>query len=568
MLMICLLLLGFQEPRETTSLLGEPLYRPELSPARRADYTRKLADARDHLAEHQDDPLAHIWVGRRLAYLGRYRDAVASYTRSLERFPDEARLYRHRGHRYITLRQFDKAVADLRRAAELTLGKPDRVEPDGMPNAAGIPTSTTQTNIYYHLGLAYYLQGKFEPALDAYKKCLDLSKNNDMMVATLDWMYMTLRRLKRDDEARRILEPVTADMKLLESFSYHRRLLMYKGEVNPEALLKPVDEEADPLLAFATQGYGVGNYYLSNGKSERAVDVFHKVLESGYWSAFGYIAAEADLKALGYGKDPWTVAMFQNFQAGKPVTEAFKGSMKEAERARSDFVRLLGDSQGRIMGYKAALTSPPAQKQFGVNAPLFGMLMEGMLVPEGTTLPRNFGTRILFEGDLLVRVKDPGLIHAQTREAALAGLDAAYPLLELPDMVYGPGVKLNGPALVAVNAGGRKAVVGKAVYLRGDENWADRLADFKLTITDETGKILSRGAGNALLGHPLDAVLWLCGALKQQGLTLKKGDLLSLGSVTRLLPLTDQKTLTARYEGLHPEKDLTVTIHFSGGEKP
>ena len=297
MLLTTLVLCLFVQQPEATSLLGKPLYPMALSEARKSDYLAKLAQAKDDFNQKPDDVMSHIWLGRRTAYLGHYRDAIAIYTRALEKFPREPRLYRHRGHRYISIREFDKARADFRKAAELIAGQPDRVEPDGLPNAAGIPTSTLHTNIWYHYGLVSYLQGDFAMAKSCYEKCLAASKNNDMMVATLDWLYMTLRRLGEHRAAKNLLKPITADMKILENRSYHRRLLMYKGELKPEQLLK-VEGDADPHLTFATQGYGVGNYYLVEGLEAQAKKTFAKVVDGPYWAAFGHIAAEADLARL------------------------------------------------------------------------------------------------------------------------------------------------------------------------------------------------------------------------------------------------------------------------------
>jgi tetratricopeptide (TPR) repeat protein len=98
------------------------------------------------------------------------RDAIEAYTRGIARHPAEARLYRHRGHRYITTRKFDEAIADLKRAATLVAGKPDEIEPDGAPNKAGIPRSTLQSNSWYHLGLAQDLRGDFQAALASYRE--------------------------------------------------------------------------------------------------------------------------------------------------------------------------------------------------------------------------------------------------------------------------------------------------------------------------------------------------------------------------------------------------------------
>ncbi len=125
----------------------------------------------------------------------------SKYTPGIRKYPRDARLYRHRGHRYITLRKFDLAIADFQKAVSLIKGLPDEVEPDGQPNARNIPTGTLQFNIWYHLGLAQYLPGRNKGALKSYRECLKVSRNPDSLVATTHWLYMTLRRLKRKTEA-------------------------------------------------------------------------------------------------------------------------------------------------------------------------------------------------------------------------------------------------------------------------------------------------------------------------------------------------------------------------------
>jgi tetratricopeptide (TPR) repeat protein len=281
---------------EAISLFGEPLYPIELSEEARSAMEANLAEAEARYDADPNDPENVIWLGRRLAYLWRYREAIDVFSKGIAQFPESYKLYRHRGHRYITVREFDKAIADLEKATTLIEGIPDEVEPDGAPNAAGIPRSTTQSNIWYHLGLAYYLNGEFERALDAYLECMEVSKvNDDMFVATADWLYMTYRRLGRDDEAREVLESIHENMDILENFSYHKRLLMYKGLVAPDELLSP---EGASDLDLATQGYGVANWYLYNGEEERAKTIFQQILDGTYWAAFGYIAAEADMKRI------------------------------------------------------------------------------------------------------------------------------------------------------------------------------------------------------------------------------------------------------------------------------
>jgi hypothetical protein len=81
-------------------------------------------------------------------------------------------------------------------------------------------------------------------------------------------------------------------MRILENDAYHRRLLMYKGELAPEELLAA---EGD-AVQLATYGYGVGNWYLYNGQREQATEVFRKVVAGANKAAFGYIAAEMELR--------------------------------------------------------------------------------------------------------------------------------------------------------------------------------------------------------------------------------------------------------------------------------
>ena len=283
-----------QQKPEATSLLGRPLVPPAPTEQARATLEANLTKAQEAYKANPADPDAIIWLGRRLAYLGRYRDAIATFSEGIQKHPKDARMYRHRGHRYITVRELDRATADLTRAAELVSGRPDEIEPDGAPNARNIPTSTLNTNVYYHLGLAHYLRGQFEPALKAYRECERFSKNPDMLVATTHWLYMTLRRLDRVGEARQVLEPISAKMDIIENTSYHRLLMLYKGEEKPDALMASL---TDGSLDAVTIGYGVGNYHFYNDRKDQAMTVFRSIVEkqATQWPAFGYIAAEAEL---------------------------------------------------------------------------------------------------------------------------------------------------------------------------------------------------------------------------------------------------------------------------------
>ncbi|MCC6317208.1 MAG: hypothetical protein IT361_05895 [Gemmatimonadaceae bacterium] len=281
---------------EATSLRGAPLFPRTMPSDTRARLDSNLAIARASFDRAPDNADSIIWYGRRLAYVERYQDAIRTFSDGIARHPGDARLYRHRGHRYITVREFDKAIGDLEKAAELVKGVPDSTEPDGAPNARNIPTSTQQGNIWYHLALAYYLKADYAKSLAAWQEAMKLATNDDTRVAVSDWTYMTLRKLGRDGEAKTLLASITPRMDIIENTAYYRRLLLYKGQFSVDSLLDPASADE---LQFVTQGYGVANWYLTNGDSAKGNAILDRVLASNYWAAFGFIAAEADVARRG-----------------------------------------------------------------------------------------------------------------------------------------------------------------------------------------------------------------------------------------------------------------------------
>jgi tetratricopeptide (TPR) repeat protein len=282
---------------EAFSLFGEPLFRAPLRPETLEAQIGLYNEALQGYEASPDDVDALVWLGRRTAYLGMYREAAAVFSMGAERFPEEPKFLRHRGHRFINLRRFDLAIDDLARAAELVRGKPDEVEPDGMPNERGVPVSSLHFNIWYHLGLAYYLSGDLEGALRAYRECMGVSEIPDKHVATAHWLYMTLRRLGRVKEAGAALKGIDEGMDIIENQNYHDCLMMYGCARTPEALLE--EARGAGALGLVTTGYGVASWYLYSGFEEKGVSVLREILGTGVWAGFGYIAAEADLLRLG-----------------------------------------------------------------------------------------------------------------------------------------------------------------------------------------------------------------------------------------------------------------------------
>ncbi len=108
---------------------------------------------------------------------------------------------------------------------------------------------------------------------------------------------MTLRRLDRPGEARQVLDPISADMEIIENALYHRLLLVYKGIEKAETLQQTLRSGG---LDAVTLGYGLGNWHLYNGRRDQAVEMFREIVErhATQWPAFGYVAAEAELTRM------------------------------------------------------------------------------------------------------------------------------------------------------------------------------------------------------------------------------------------------------------------------------
>jgi hypothetical protein len=143
------------------------------------------------------------------------------------------------------------------------------------------------------LGLTQYLRGDFAAAADSFAKNMEYSRrHDDNLVATTYWRYLTLRRLEKHDEAAALLAPVSPHMNIIENEGYQQLCLMFRGDIQPEALLPAGGEQS---THDATTGYGVGMWYLLNGDPARAEEIFRRVLDGTNWPAFGFIAAEAEL---------------------------------------------------------------------------------------------------------------------------------------------------------------------------------------------------------------------------------------------------------------------------------
>lgn len=240
-------------------------------------------------------------------------------------------------------------------------------------------------------------------------------------------------------------------------------------------------------------------------------------------------------------------------------------SVAAAACTRAKLQQRLARQAGPLVGYKAGLTNPAVQKKFNTDQPVWGALYLSMLLDDGARVSPQFGARPLYEADLLVRVKSRAINQAQTPAQVLASIDQVVPFIELPDLMVEAPPKLNGNGVSAINVGARLGVRGQPLAVptdaAGQAQLLDQLRDMQVRLVDGDGQTLGGGKGSDVLEHPLNAVVWLAAALREQGLAMQPGQLISLGSFSALLPPKPGLQVRAHYDGVPGLRP--VTVHFN-----
>lgn len=234
------------------------------------------AVARASAAQARNPRSVELLLALGLAQAGarQYREAIATFGNGIAIAPNDVLLHRWRGHRLLSTGQYDKALSDLSRAFAL----------DSM-----------NYDVLYHLGAVRFIRGEFSQAADAFRRAQPLSPNANELAGSTDWLWMSLSRAGRRDEARGALAPITDSLPVTTATAYMQRLRLYRGRSTPEQVLTPADTAP---VQRSTLSYGVGNWYLSRGDSVNARVWFQRAVAAGGWPAFGYLAAEQELKRL------------------------------------------------------------------------------------------------------------------------------------------------------------------------------------------------------------------------------------------------------------------------------
>lgn len=263
----------FGQKLELTSALGRTFYSIP-------DEKGTVAAAEKALAADPKNPDLMLKLALAHAGVREYRESIAVATRGLKIAPDNAGLLLERGHREVGLREFAKARVDLEHAAKIDPKNPE---------------------IYYHLGLSHYFVGEFAEAAEAWRHAVEFAPTLDSRINSSNWLYASLRRAGKKDDAEKALATITPEMKNTEphTFFYLSLLRFFQGRMPESEAVPPQppagDKDDEPELRFDTVAYGVGNWYLYNGNPVKAQEYFKKVAQGRMWMTWGFVGSEIEV---------------------------------------------------------------------------------------------------------------------------------------------------------------------------------------------------------------------------------------------------------------------------------
>lgn len=234
--------------------------------------TGPIARAQQALEREPKNVQRIIALGIAQSGARQFREAIATFTKGMAIEPRNAMLYRWRGHRYLSVREFDRAEADLKR---------------------GLALDSTNYGVLYHLGIIRFIRGDFAGAADLFRRAHPHAPDAAEAAGSTDWRWMSLSRAGQKAEAKAWLDGRPDSLKVANA--YAQRLRLYRGETRPEHLLTPADT-AD--VQVATLNFGLGNWYLVQGDAARGRERFEASVRSGGWPGFGFIVSEVELRRL------------------------------------------------------------------------------------------------------------------------------------------------------------------------------------------------------------------------------------------------------------------------------
>ena len=207
-----------------------------------------------------------------------YDKALRIYSGMLVEDPGNPLLYRHRGHRYLSIERYEEAAADISIATKL--------EPNYWKN-------------WNYMGMINYYLGNYERALTYYDKALEVAGMNSLVSsAMINWEYLCLKHLGRDDDAMKVLKSFPADLEK-SLFAYKDLILMNRGLLTRSEVEKKYNDN-DSNVYRSTYEYGIAMSYYYEGNVAKAKEILMdmRAKKKDIWFTLGYIAADCELDRI------------------------------------------------------------------------------------------------------------------------------------------------------------------------------------------------------------------------------------------------------------------------------
>ncbi|MGB8390984.1 MAG: fumarylacetoacetate hydrolase family protein, partial [Mycobacterium sp.] len=204
-----------------------------------------------------------------------------------------------------------------------------------------------------------------------------------------------------------------------------------------------------------------------------------------------------------------------------------------------------------LVGHKIGLTSEPMQTLLGVDQPDFGYILDDMVVPNGSAVPRARFCAPRVEPEVAFLLRKPLRGPGVTIDDVRAATEAVAVALEIVDSRIADW-KLTLRDTVADNASSGAVVLGEWVAYTGDIDLPGARASLCLNGTE-----IDSGLGSAVLGDPAAAVAWLANALAPFGTDILAGQFIMSGSFTTAAFVHPGDAASATISGLG-----TVSLTF------
>lgn len=207
----------------------------------------------------------------------------------------------------------------------------------------------------------------------------------------------------------------------------------------------------------------------------------------------------------------------------------------------------------RVKGHKIGLTSKAMRQLTNATEPDYGFIFDDWFVLEGAAVSRAAMNRPLVEVELAFvmgrRLEGPSLNVAEV----IRSIDFVLPALEIVDSRYnGRGSNLLVDSIADAATCGFVVLGGRPMKLTDVDL---RRIGASLSIN---GDIMETGTAGAVMGNPLNAVVWLANKLHEFGVAMEPGDVILAGSFVKAIPFGAGDAISAQFDQLG-EVSLRVT---------